>query len=92
MIMARGYWFFTPKDIKRLSVHLTDAELNQKVVSYAKRVNTNISLVVSEIVRRHIDEMYEELDRSEYELMNEEAKIETILELKRKLKEAGIDA
>lgn len=90
--MSRGIWFITPKDPSNLSLHITDKELNEKLIAYGKRTNTNISLVGTNIMKKHIDEMLDELERSEIQLLNDEAKVDTILELKRKLKEAGLDA
>lgn len=90
--MARGSCFITPKDAATLSLHFKDRALNEKIITYAKRANLNVSQVGMLIIGRHIDEMLEELERGEYELLNEDAKVDTIMELKRKLKEAGIDA
>ena len=90
--MARGNGFITPKDIISLSLHFNDQDLNNKLVSYGKRVNLNVSQVAMMLCRSCIDTFIESLDREQYELLNEEAKIDTIMELKRRLKEAGIDA
>lgn len=90
--MARGTWFITPKDAGNLSANIRDRELGEKLVRYGKLVNLNISEVVVKLCKEVIDSKLEEFERSEYELLNEEAKVDTIMELKRKLKEAGIDA
>lgn len=90
--MARSSCFITPKDTALLSLHFNDRELNEKIVAYGKRTNLNVSQVGMAIIRAHIDQMLEELDRNEFELLNEDAKVDTIMELRRKLKEAGIDA
>lgn len=90
--MARSTCFITPKDTSILSLHFNDKELNEKIVTYGKRTNLNVSQVGMIIIRKNIDQMLEELDRSEIELLNDEAKVDTIMELRKKLKEAGIDA
>lgn len=90
--MARSSCFITPKDTALLSLHFNDRELNEKIVTYGKRMNLNVSQVGMLIIREHIDQMLNDLERTEYELLNEEAKVDTIMELKKKLKEAGIDA
>lgn len=90
--MARSSCFITPKDTATLSLHFKDKALNEKIIAYGKRANLNVSQVGMLIIGRHIDQMLEELDRNEVEMLNEKAKVDAIMELKRKLKEAGIDA
>lgn len=90
--MARSSCFITPKDSAILSLHFKDKALNEKIIAYAKRSNLNVSQVGMLIIGKHIDQMLEELDRNEIELLNDDAKVDTIIELRRKLKEAGIDA
>lgn len=90
--MSRGEWFITPKTAETLTLHFTNKEVNEKLIRIAKRNNLNCSLMATKLVEESIDKALEESERFEYEMLNEEAKIDIIISLKKQLEEAKKNA
>lgn len=88
----RGKTFITPKTEQMLHLHLDNPEINRKLIKLGKILNVNLSLLTTQIISEVIDEKLLESERSTYEMMNEEAKIDMIIELKKQLEEAKKDA
>lgn len=88
----RSTTFINPKSEEVISLTFKDRELNHKMVILGKRMNLNISELATLLCKELVDQKIVESERAEYEMLNEDAKVDTILELKKKLKEAGIDA
>lgn len=88
----RSTTFINPKSTDIISLTFKDKELNEKMCLLGKRLNLNVSELAMQICREVIDQKIVDSERAEYEMLNEDAKVDTILELKKKLKEAGIDA
>ena len=88
----RSTTFINPKSEEVISLTFKDRELNHKMVILGKRLNLNISELAMMLCKELVDQKIVESERAEYEMLNEDAKVDTILELKKKLKEAGIDA
>lgn len=84
----RGKTFITPKTADSLTIHLSDREMNEKLIILGKRLDSNLSIVVTELVKEIIDQKVAESERSQFEMLNEEAKVDLIIELRRKLAEA----
>lgn len=83
--MSRGEWFITPKTAETLTLHFTNKEVNEKLIRLAKRNNLNCSLMATKLVEESIDKALEESERFEYEMLNEDAKVDMIIDLKRQL-------
>lgn len=88
----RGKTFITPKTEQMLHLHLDNPEINRKLIKLGKILNVNLSLLTTQIISEVIDDKLLESERSTYEMMNEEAKIDMIIELKKQLEEAKKDA
>lgn len=77
--------FITPKNEENISLTFKDKELNHKMVILGKRMNLNISELATMMCKELIDQKIIESERAEYEMLNEEAKVDEILRLKREL-------
>lgn len=77
--------FISPKSEEIISLTFKDRELNHKMVILGKRLNLNISELATMLCKEIIDDKIAESERSEYEMLNEEAKVDEILRLKREL-------
>lgn len=77
--------FIAPKSEENISLTFKDKELNHKMVILGKRMNRNISELATMMCKEIIDQKIIESERAEYEMLNEEAKVDEILRLKREL-------
>lgn len=77
--------FISPKSEENISLTFKDKELNHKMVILGKRMNLNISELATMMCKEIIDQKIIESERAEYEMLNEEAKVDEILRLKREL-------
>lgn len=77
--------FIAPKSEENISLSFKDKELNHKMVILGKRMNLNISELATMMCKEIIDQKIIESERAEYEMLNEEAKVDEILRLKREL-------
>ena len=84
----RGFVNHKRKNI--LQVTIKDEELIEKLMEYGQRKNINLSALVTRLCRckDNIDGLINDLEREEYELLDEDEKINVILTLKKQLKEA----
>lgn len=89
----RGTSFITPKNNDKISIHIQDKDLNEKLIAYGKRKNLNLSLVVTELCRSkgNIDDLIDRADREQYSMLSEEEKVDLIIRLT-KSKEAETNA
>lgn len=81
----RSTTFIHPKSDENISLTFKDKELNRKMILLGKRLNLNVSELAMQMCRELIDDKITESERSEYEMLNEEAKVDEILRLKREL-------
>ena len=81
----RGKTFITPKTEKMLHLHLDNPEINRKLIKLGKILNVNLSLLTTQIISEVIDKKLLESERTAYEMLNEEAKVDMIIDLKRQL-------
>lgn len=88
----RGKTFITPKTEQMLHLNLDNPEINRKLIKLGKILNVNLSLLTTQIISEVIDDKLLESERSTYEMMNEEAKIDIIISLKKQLEEAKKNA
>lgn len=88
----RGKTFITPKTAEMLHLHLDNIEINRKLIKLGKILNVNLSLLTTQIISEVIDEKLLESERTAYEMLNEEAKVNMIIELKKQLEEAKRNA
>lgn len=77
--------FIAPKSEENISLTFKDKELNHKMVILGKRMNLNISELATMMCKEIIDQKIIESERAEYEMLNEDAKVDEILRLKKEL-------
>lgn len=77
--------FIAPKSEENISLTFKDRELNHKMVILGKRMNLNISELATMMCKEIIDQKIIESERAEYEMLNEDAKVDEILRLKKEL-------
>lgn len=77
--------FIAPKSEENISLSFKDRELNHKMVILGKRMNLNISELATMMCKEIIDQKIIESERAEYEMLNEDAKVDEILRLKKEL-------
>ena len=92
--MARSNSYVKLRHEDHFTVKIKDPEIVAKLSYYGKRKNLNMQEVIKKLIltKDNIDGLIEDLEREKYELLDEDQKIDKILELENKLKEAGINA
>jgi len=68
-------------------VHLNDKELCDSLRLYGKRVNSNMESLIKKLIvsDKSIYTLIDELDREQYELLDEDAKVDIILKMKKRI-------
>lgn len=72
-----------------VKVHIKDRELTEKILYYGRRKDMNCTDVIIKLIKckDNIDGLIDDLDREAYELLDEDQKIDVILQMQRKIKE-----